>query len=142
MKETLYRVLPYLAMAMDLLMLWANVTDNDLFTLDHLRFQLMHLTGHLVEVRFYDWIFDCLQSLPEKYSDYHTEELTHQLIEKLDLHYWMVADTSDCSIHLPTFSALCSNVITYHNADMLQSCYWILPTQEIENVCVTISMEA
>ncbi len=91
MKLTLYRVMPFAAMAMDLWMLWANASGIELFTLDHLRTQLMHLTGHLLDVRCYDWIFDCLQSLPDNYSDFNSEELMHQLTAKLDALYWMIA---------------------------------------------------
>lgn len=92
MKVTLCRVMPFAAMAMDLWMLCANANGIELFTLDHLRTQLMHLTGHLLDVRWYDWIFDCLQSLPDKYSDFNSEELTHQLTAKLDALFWIITN--------------------------------------------------
>lgn len=90
MKEHWHRVLPYAAIALDLLALWANATDNDFVTLDNLKFHLIHLTEHLIDARWYDWIFDCLQSFPEKYSDLNTEEFAQQLTENLILHCWYI----------------------------------------------------
>lgn len=88
MKAYWRRGLPYAAIVFDLLVLWATITDNDVVTLENLRFQLLQLTGHLIDARLYDWVFDFLQSLPEKYSDFYTEDLTHQLTEKFDPFYW------------------------------------------------------
>ncbi|MDX1942131.1 MAG: hypothetical protein SFU99_16325 [Saprospiraceae bacterium] len=73
------KALPYMAMALDVIALWACATDNDFISLDNLRLQIIHLTGHLLDVRVYDWIFDCLQSMPDKYSEPSLEAFTHKV---------------------------------------------------------------
>ncbi len=83
MKDKITRALPYVVIVLDIIMLWANATNNDWITLDNLRTQMVHFTGHWLDIRWYDWIFDCLQSLPEKYSDFCTEEYSHHLAERL-----------------------------------------------------------
>lgn len=88
MKDKITRALPYVIIAADIVMLWANATNNDWITLDNLRTQLMYLTGHFMDIRFYDWIFDCLQWLPEKYSDHCMEEYSNHLAAQLYTHKW------------------------------------------------------
>lgn len=113
MKEHWHRVLPYAAIALDLLTLWANATNNDFVTLDNLKFHLIHWTEHLIDAQWYAWIFDCLQSFPEKYSDLHTEEFAQQLTDNWSLHGWylIIAASSTTRflritivLHLPCFS--------------------------------------
>ncbi|MBK7869217.1 MAG: hypothetical protein IPJ74_00345 [Saprospiraceae bacterium] len=70
-----------MAMAIDVVALWACATNNDFISLDNLRLQIIHLTGHLLDVRIYDWIFDCLQSMPDKYSEPSLEAFTHKVTE-------------------------------------------------------------
>lgn len=88
MKNKITQALPYVIIATDVVMLWANATNNDWITLDHLRTQMMYLTGHFLDIRLYDWIFDCLQSLPEKYSDYYMEEYFNHLAAQIYTYKW------------------------------------------------------